>query len=159
MIRRSGIGHAMRHQMAALDTQGIEWTLNEKDDYDILHLNTVGVASERIAKKARREGKKIVVHAHSTQEDFQNSFLFSNQMSSLFEETADAGLSAGGPHRDADALFQAPAGRIWDHHPDRRGSATGSTLRALPGMSEDRWIPRTFPSGGQKERHLCRSAI
>ena len=85
MIRRSGIGHAMRHQMAALDTQGIEWTLNEKDDYDILHLNTVGVASERIAKKARREGKKIVVHAHSTQEDFQNSFLFSNQMSSLFK--------------------------------------------------------------------------
>ena len=58
MIRRSGIGHAMRHQMAALDTQGIEWTLNEKDDYDILHLNTVGVASERIAKKARREGKR-----------------------------------------------------------------------------------------------------
>ena len=86
MIRRSGIGHAMRHQMAALDTQGIEWTLNEKDDYDILHLNTVGVASERIAKKARREGKKIVVHAHSTQEDFQNSFLFSNQMSSLFKK-------------------------------------------------------------------------
>ena len=53
LIRRSGIGHAMRHQMAALDTQGMEWTLNEKDDYDILHLNTVGVASERIAKKAR----------------------------------------------------------------------------------------------------------
>lgn len=86
MIRRSGIGHAMRHQMAALDSQGIEWTLNEKDDYDILHLNTVGIASEMIAKKARREGKKILVHAHSTQEDFRNSFLLSNQVSALFKK-------------------------------------------------------------------------
>lgn len=133
MIRRSGIGHAMRHQMAALDTQGIEWTLNEKDDYDILHLNTVGVASERIAKKARREGKKIVVHAHSTQEDF-SEFVFVQQPDVIaVQETADAGLSAGRPHRDADALFQAPAGRIWDHHPDRRGQQRGRPCALCPG--------------------------
>ena len=53
MIRRSGIGHAMRHQMAALDTQGIEWTLNEKDDYDILQ--RMGYNRSMIERCVRRQ--------------------------------------------------------------------------------------------------------
>ena len=30
-------------------------------------------------------GKKVVYHAHSTEEDFRNSFIFSNQLSKLFK--------------------------------------------------------------------------
>lgn len=30
--------------------------------------------------------KKVIVHAHSTEEDFKNSFILSNQMSSLFRK-------------------------------------------------------------------------
>ena len=37
------------------------------------------------AKKAHRKGKKVVYHAHSTEEDFKNSFIFSNVFSSLFK--------------------------------------------------------------------------
>lgn len=84
VISRSGIGRAMKHQMSALRTQGIDYTLSPREDYDILHLNTVGLGSARVAKQARRQGKRIICHAHSTEEDFRNSFVFSNQLAPLF---------------------------------------------------------------------------
>ena len=37
-------------------------------------------------RKAKRQGKKVIYHAHSTEEDFKNSFLFSNQLSPLFKK-------------------------------------------------------------------------
>ena len=36
--------------------------------------------------QARRLGKAILYHAHSTEEDFKNSFLFSNQVAPLFKK-------------------------------------------------------------------------
>ena len=84
MIRRSGIGHAMRHQMAALDSQGIEWTLNEKDDYDILHLNTVGIASEMIAKKLAVKARRSWC-MRTAPKKISELFLLSNQVS-LFKK-------------------------------------------------------------------------
>ena len=45
MISTSGIGRALKHQKAALASQGIEYTLDPDDDYDILHINTVGPVS------------------------------------------------------------------------------------------------------------------
>ena len=54
----------------------------KKEDYDILHINTYGINSHNMVNKARREGKKKLYHAHSTEEDFRNSFIGSNQLSS-----------------------------------------------------------------------------
>ena len=81
VIGKSGIGRALSHQKRALSSIGIDYTLDPKaTDYDILHINTYGPKSLRLVKKAKRLGKKIVFHAHSTEEDFRNSFVGSNQI-------------------------------------------------------------------------------
>ena len=86
MIGKSGLGKAIKHQMKALDENNIEYTTNPKDDYDIVHINYYGPKSYALAKKAKKEGKKIVYHAHSTEEDFRNSFILSNQVAPLFKK-------------------------------------------------------------------------
>lgn len=82
---KSGIGRAMRHQVKALTEAGVPFTTDPKEDYDVVHINTIDKASWRMARKAHRHGKKVVWHAHSTKEDFQNSFLFSNQIAPFFK--------------------------------------------------------------------------
>jgi 1,2-diacylglycerol-3-alpha-glucose alpha-1,2-glucosyltransferase len=39
-----------------------------------------------MAKKAHRHGKKVVFHAHTTEEDFRDSFVFSNNVSGIFKK-------------------------------------------------------------------------
>lgn len=84
-IGKSGLGKAIKHQMRALDENNIPYTTNEKDDYDIVHINFYGPRSYLMAKRAKKKGKKVVYHAHSTEEDFRNSFKFSNQIAPLFK--------------------------------------------------------------------------
>lgn len=85
-LSRSGIGRAMAHQQRALDLMGIDWTKNPDDkDYDILHLNTYGFRSWKMLKKAKKAGKKVIFHGHSTKEDFQNSFIGSNLIAPFFK--------------------------------------------------------------------------
>ena len=83
---KSGLGKAIKHQMKALESQNIEYTTNLNDDYDIMHLNFYGPKSYMMAKKARKRGKKVVYHAHSTEEDFRNGFIFSKQIAPLFKK-------------------------------------------------------------------------
>ena len=86
LVRKSGLGKAIKHQMKALELTGIEYTTNPKDNFDILHINTYFPYSYELAVKAKKEGKKIVYHAHSTEEDFRNGFVFSKQVSPLFKK-------------------------------------------------------------------------
>ena len=86
IISKSGLGKAIKHQMNALDAVNIEYTTNPKDNYDIAHINFYGLKSYMLAKKLKKQGKKIIYHAHSTEEDFRNSFIFSNQISKLFKK-------------------------------------------------------------------------
>ncbi|MFQ9923524.1 MAG: glycosyltransferase family 4 protein [Beduini sp.] len=86
-IAKSGIGRAMKHQEEALRLNNIEYTKDSSSkDYDILHINTVWYNSWRQARKAKRLKKKIVFHAHSTEEDFKNSFMFSNLLAPLYKK-------------------------------------------------------------------------
>ena len=73
-LRQSGIGRALKHQKKALSLANVDYTLDYKDDYDIIHINTVFSESYHVLKKARRNEKIIIVHGHSTKEDFANSF-------------------------------------------------------------------------------------
>ena len=82
-ISKSGIGRALKHQMAALKAAGIEYTTDINDTFDILHVNTYGPNSLASVSKAHEEGKKVIYHAHSTEEDFRNSFILSNQLAPL----------------------------------------------------------------------------
>lgn len=86
MISNSGLGKAIKHQMQALDSVGVKYTTNPHDDYDIIHLNFYGPKSYFLAKKARKKRKKVVYHAHSTEEDFKNGFIFCKQLSPLFKK-------------------------------------------------------------------------
>lgn len=75
-LRQSGIGRALRHQKMALRSNDVDFTLDMNDTYDIIHTNTVFNKSYRLMRKAQRQGKKVIVHGHSTKEDFRHSFRF-----------------------------------------------------------------------------------
>lgn len=86
MIKTSGIGRALKHQKAACESAGIEYTLDPDEEYDILHINTYGPSTLSVLNQARSRGKKIIYHAHSTEEDFRNSFVLSNQIAPYFKK-------------------------------------------------------------------------
>lgn len=86
LFRKSGLGKAIKHQMKALDYVNIPYTTNPKDDYDIIHINFYGPKSYFLAKKSLKKGKKVIYHAHSTEEDFKNGFIFCKQISPLFKK-------------------------------------------------------------------------
>lgn len=85
-VSRSGVGEAIRHQREAMERLGVDYTMDERDDYDLVHLNTIFPDSLRMARRAKRKGKKVVYHAHSTMEDFRNSFIGSNLAAPLFKQ-------------------------------------------------------------------------
>lgn len=86
MLRKSGIGRAMKHQMQALDFANVDYTNDPNDQYDLVHINTIDPFARAMARKAKRKNIPVVYHAHSTEEDFRNSFIFSNQISPLFKK-------------------------------------------------------------------------
>lgn len=77
-LKESGIGSAIKHQSKALDANKVKYTLNPKDDYDILHVNFYGLASAKEVFKAKRKGKKVIIHTHTTAEDLKRSFIGSS---------------------------------------------------------------------------------
>lgn len=87
LLAKSGIGRALEHQKRALESVGISYTTDKNcQDYDILHLNTYGLKSRQMLHKAKKAGKKVVYHAHSTEEDFRNSFVGSNLLAPLVKK-------------------------------------------------------------------------
>lgn len=85
LVNKSGVGQAVRHQKQALEQAGVPFTMDKKDDYDVVHINTIFPDSFIMSKCAKRKGKKVVYHAHSTMEDFRNSFIGSNLFAPLFK--------------------------------------------------------------------------
>lgn len=83
-LRKSGIGRAIKHQQAALDRAGLAHTTDPREDYDLLHVNTYGLKSWLLMKRAKKAGKTVIMHGHSTEEDFRDSFIGSNLVSPLF---------------------------------------------------------------------------
>lgn len=86
VIGKSGIGKTLQHQQRALSLCGIDVTLNEKDHYDLAHINTVYLKSRHLARKLHKQEIPVVYHAHSTYEDFKNSFIFSNAMAPFIKK-------------------------------------------------------------------------
>ncbi len=85
-VSKSGVGKAIVHQMKALDLVHVPYTTDLKDDFDIVHINTIFPESLVLAKKCKQMGKKVIFHAHSTEEDFRNSFKLSNGVSPIFRQ-------------------------------------------------------------------------
>lgn len=73
-LKQSGIGRALTHQKKALELANLDYTLDENDSYDVIHINTLFNGSYKLLKKAKKQGYKVIVHGHSTIEDFKYSF-------------------------------------------------------------------------------------
>ncbi len=74
-IKTSGIGRARNHQMSALKKAGIDFTCDPKEKgYEIAHINTLWAKSHKVLNKCHKIGIPVIVHGHSTYEDFRNSF-------------------------------------------------------------------------------------
>ncbi|WP_158057437.1 glycosyltransferase family 4 protein [Halorussus halophilus] len=73
-------GHhqSVQNQRKILEERGIDYTTDPTTDADLLHLNNMGPRSVFYAAKARRNDVPVLVHAHQTAEDFEESFAFSN---------------------------------------------------------------------------------
>ena len=82
---RSGVGQALNHQVEALGANNVEYTLNPDDDYDIVHINTLGVKSWKMLKKAKKKKKPVIYHTHTTYEDFKGSIHWSNQLAPIIK--------------------------------------------------------------------------
>ena len=85
-VKKSGVGRAIVHQMKALDLVHVPYTTNINDDFDIVHINTIFPESLMLAKRCKQMGKKVIFHAHSTEEDFRNSFKLSNNVAPAFRK-------------------------------------------------------------------------
>lgn len=81
IIKNSGIGKTREHQLKALRMYGVDVTFQPNEPHDIVHINTTGPRSRHLARKSRQSGTPVVYHAHSTEEDFRNSFIGSNLFS------------------------------------------------------------------------------
>lgn len=73
-MKQSGIGRALEHQKKALELAGVDYTLDFNDSYDLPHINTLFFDSYKKLKACKKKGMKVVVHGHSTIEDFRDSF-------------------------------------------------------------------------------------
>ncbi len=76
----SGIGSALANQRKALELNGVEYTSDLKDDFDVFHVNVVGLKSLIEVRRMKDMGKKVVLHAHVTADDFRDSYRFSNDI-------------------------------------------------------------------------------
>lgn len=94
-VKESGVGKAIDHQKKALDLAGVDYSLDSRKDFDLVHINTVFPRSVLFAIKARKMGKKIIYHGHSTKEDFKNSFKFSNALAPLFKKWLEFAYNKG----------------------------------------------------------------
>ena len=58
LVKQSGVGQAIEHQEKALKLNNIDYTTDENDDYDIVHINTIMPKSKSFGRKAKKQGKK-----------------------------------------------------------------------------------------------------
>lgn len=84
-VRRSGVGQAVAHQRAMLESAGVEVTESWDTPADAVHINTVLPDAPLAALRARRRGEKVVYYGHSTMQDFRDSFVGSNLLAPLFK--------------------------------------------------------------------------
>jgi 1,2-diacylglycerol-3-alpha-glucose alpha-1,2-glucosyltransferase len=86
IIARSAFRTAFSQQRRALEQAGVTLVENPRQSFDILHLHWFGPRSFLLLKRAKQEGRKVIVHAHSIGGyDLRNSFTLSNAFAPLYE--------------------------------------------------------------------------
>jgi glycosyltransferase involved in cell wall biosynthesis len=72
-----GIRRAHDNQLKAIKAAGLQVTTDPSESFDILHLHSVGPVSLYLAEKYSGR-RPVVMHGHTTAEDFANSFRLSD---------------------------------------------------------------------------------
>ncbi|WP_157975692.1 glycosyltransferase [Brachybacterium sp. YJGR34] len=80
----SGIGAAIRHQRSAVRSLGHEVVTNPLRPFDVVHLNTPFPDTPLLARFAHLRRRPVLMWAHSTEDDFRDSFTGSNRLAPLF---------------------------------------------------------------------------
>ncbi|MDY2627022.1 MAG: glycosyltransferase family 4 protein [Lachnospiraceae bacterium] len=86
IVTKSGVGEAVRHQKKLLELLSWEETEDKHESFDVVHINTIFPGSLLMSLRARRQGRRVVYYAHSTMEDFRNSFTGANLAAPLFKK-------------------------------------------------------------------------
>lgn len=105
IIQTSGIGRAMKHQMAALTSAGIDFSIEPCEDYDILHINTVGPSSYGMIKKARKLGKKRHLSCAQYRRGFSQLIRAFQSDRTVVQKASGVALQQSGLYHYADSLF------------------------------------------------------
>jgi 1,2-diacylglycerol-3-alpha-glucose alpha-1,2-glucosyltransferase len=84
LAKESGIGAAIRHQETAVRALGHEVVTNPLRPFDVVHLNTPFPDTPLLARWARLWRRPVLMWAHSTEDDFRDSFTGANRLAPLF---------------------------------------------------------------------------
>lgn len=84
LAQESGIGAAIRHQESAVRSLGHRVVTNPLRPFDVVHLNTPFPDTPLLARWARLWRRPVLVWAHSTEDDFRDSFPGSNRLAPVF---------------------------------------------------------------------------
>ncbi|MGP9537520.1 glycosyltransferase family 4 protein [Brachybacterium sp. AOP43-C2-M15] len=84
LAHQSGIGAAIRHQEEAVRALGHQVVTNPLRRFDVVHLNTPFPDTPLLARWARLRRRPVLMWAHSTEDDFRDSFPGSNRLAPLF---------------------------------------------------------------------------
>ncbi|MDO5663465.1 MAG: glycosyltransferase [Brachybacterium sp.] len=84
LATQSGIGEAIRHQERTVRSLGHTVVRSPLRPFDVVHLNTPFPDSPLIATWARLRRRPVLVWAHSTEEDFRDSFTGANRLAPWF---------------------------------------------------------------------------
>lgn len=78
---KGGIRTSIENQRKALEENDVNFTESPLEEFDLLHLNTVGPLSFMILILAKLRGSPVVIHAHVTARNFRDTLRFSNIIS------------------------------------------------------------------------------
>lgn len=84
-VEKSGVGRALYHQLKAAELNGIN-CVSTLEEADVVHINTVFPDAVCMAVKSRLRNVPVAYHAHSTREDFRNSYIGANLVSGIFKQ-------------------------------------------------------------------------
>lgn len=93
-VEKSGVGRAIYHQKNAALKAGFT-VVDKLEEADVVHINTVLSHSYAMARKLNKLGIPLVYHAHSTMEDFRNSYIGSNFAAHMFKRWITACYNCG----------------------------------------------------------------
>jgi 1,2-diacylglycerol-3-alpha-glucose alpha-1,2-glucosyltransferase len=82
LLPSGGIRTAYRNHMEALRLAGVEVALRPREPHDLLHLHSTGPLSLLLLERTGGL-RPVVVHAHTTAEDFANSFRLSDAVAPM----------------------------------------------------------------------------